>query len=75
VHGIQLNRRGEYRFAGATRKMESSAGRVCKGAAIINHARVEYVGGDDILKVLYVLDASVDVLHFGDKYYTKRDVS
>jgi hypothetical protein len=53
VHGIQLNKRGEYRFAGATRKVESSAVRVCKDTAIINYAWVEYVGGNDILKFLH----------------------
>jgi hypothetical protein len=39
---------------------------VSKGTAIINYTRVEYVGGDNILKVRHILDASVAVLHFGD---------
>jgi hypothetical protein len=42
-----------------------------RAGAIINYVRVEYVGGDDILNVLHILDASVAVIHFGDKYYTK----
>jgi hypothetical protein len=56
-----------YSFTGAASKGESSARRVCKSPAIVYYPRVEYIGGDDILKMLQKLNSSVAVLQFGDK--------
>jgi hypothetical protein len=69
-----------YRFStgSAASKGESSSGRVVgKGVAIIHNLNsgVELIRGDDVLKMLYILNTPVAVLQFRVKNYEMRDNS
>jgi len=61
-------KKGDLPFHLCRQQGEGSTGRVSKGSAIIYNARVEDIGGDDVLEMLYQLYRPIPVLQFGVEY-------